>query len=204
MCPFPDLALFCEREAVEKHAVRALIPTFLRRYLRAQAGYTVVELVIAAGLLTIVVGVALSALTSMLQAQPASQEWGHTVASAQAGMYRMTRELRQGANVKLISGYKMSADVVVSGATQHVLYQCDLSSSCTRKSTTAPTAPPAEGAGGAAVISSLQNFALGTAVFTSPSSRYYQVAVIVRSAGTLTTAHTHNVYLTDGFFARNS
>ena len=97
-----------------------------------------------------------------------------------------------------------SADVVISGKTQHILYQCDLSSSCTRKSTTAPAAAPARGAGGVTVIGSLQNLAVGTPVFTSPSSRYYQVAVILRSAGTLTTSHTHNVYLTDGFFARNS
>jgi hypothetical protein len=169
--------------------VHARISTFLRKFLRAQAGFTVIEQVVAAGLLAFVVGIALTALNSMMRAQPADQEWGHTVANGQAGIYQMTRELRQGLNVKLISGYRMSADV---------------SSSCTRKSTTAPAAPPAEGAGGAPVITSLQNVSVGTPVFTSPSSRYFQVAVILRSAGTLTTAHTHNVYLTDGFFARNS
>ena len=184
--------------------MHAPIPTFLRKFLRAQAGFTIIEQVVAAALLAFVVAIALTALDSMMRAQPADQEWGHTVANAQAGVYKMTRELRQGLNVKLISGYRMSADVVVSGATRHVLYQCDLSSSCTRKSTTAPAAPPAEGAGGAPVIISLQNVSVATPVFTSPYSRYYQVAVILRSAGTLTTSHTHNVYLTDGFFARNS
>ena len=118
----------------------------------------------------------------------------------------MTRELRQGLNVTLVTGYVVSADVVVSGATQHVLYQCDLSSSCTRKSTTAPAAAPTRGAGGAPVISNLQNYTLTVPVpvFTAPVSRYWKVTVIIRSAGALTTGHTHNVSLSDGFYARNS
>jgi prepilin-type N-terminal cleavage/methylation domain-containing protein len=176
----------------------------IRKRLRAQAGFTLIEQVIAMGVFAIVMAITLGALESMLRAAPAAQEWAHTVSDTQAGIYRMTRELRQGLNVTLVTGYVVSADVVVGGATQHVLYQCDLSSSCTRKSTTAPTAAPSRGAGGATVISNLQNYSLGTAVFTSPASRYYKVAVIIRSAGALTTQHTHNVSLTDGFFARNS
>jgi prepilin-type N-terminal cleavage/methylation domain-containing protein len=176
----------------------------MRERIWDQGGFTLIEQLVAMVILAIVVGATLTALETMLKAAPADQEWSHTVANTQAGIYRMTRELRQGVNVTLVTGYVMSADVVFGGKTQHVLYQCDLSSSCTRKSTTAPAAVPARGAGGATVISSLQNFSLGTPVFTSPSSRYYQVAVIVRSAGELTTKHTHNVTLTDGFFARNS
>ena len=188
----------------EKRAVLRLPTSRIYEHLRAQDGFTLIEQLVAIVLLAIVMGVTLIALETMMRAAPADQEWSHTVANTQAGMYRMTRDLRQGLNVTLVTGYVVSADLVVGGATQHVLYQCDLSSSCTRKSTTAPTAAPARGAGGATVIGSLQNFTLGTPVFTSPSSRYYQVAVIVRSAGALTTKHTHNVTLTDGFFARNS
>jgi prepilin-type N-terminal cleavage/methylation domain-containing protein len=176
----------------------------IRERLGAQHGFTLVEQLVAMLLLAIVTGATLTVLESLMRVAPADQEWTHTVANTQAGMYRITRELRQGLNVTLVTPYVASADVVVAGTTRHVLYQCDLSSSCTRKSTTAPTAAPARGAGGAPVISNLQNFSLGTPVFTSPSSRYYAVVVIVRSAGSLTTAHTHNVSLTDGFFARNS
>jgi prepilin-type N-terminal cleavage/methylation domain-containing protein len=171
---------------------------------REQGGFTLIEQLIAMVLSLIVVGATLTALESMLKAAPANQEWSHTVANTQAGLFRMTRELRQGLNVTLVTAYVMSADVVISGKTQHVLYQCDLSSSCTRKSTTAPEAAPARGAGGATLIGFVQSYSLSTPVFTSPSSKYFQVAVIVRSAGALTTAHTHNVSLTDGFFARNS
>jgi hypothetical protein len=41
-------------------------------------------------------------------------------------------------------------------------------------------------------------------VFTNPTSKYFKVTIIVRSAGALTTKHTHNVTLVDGFYARNS
>jgi hypothetical protein len=163
------------------------------------------EQLITMVIFVVVLGVTLTALETLMRVQPADQEWSHTVANTQAGLFRMTRELRQGLNVTLVTGYVMSADVIISGATEHVLYQCDLNSSCTRKSTTAPAAAPARGASGAVtLISNVQNVSLGTPVFTSPSSRDYQVALLVRSAGALTTAHTHNVSLTDGFFARNS
>ena len=179
----------------------------MRSRLRAQAGFTLVEQLVSMVVLAIIVGATLTALESMMKAAPADQEWSQTVADTQAGIYRMTRELRQGTNVTLVTGYVVSADVLVGGATQHVLYQCDLGSSCTRKSTTAPTAAPARGAGGAPVINYLQNYSLEQPVFTSPSSKYFEVKVIVRSAGAITTAqtkHSHNVSLTDGFYARNS
>jgi hypothetical protein len=163
-----------------------------------------VEQLVAMVLLAVVMGATLTALESMLRAQPADTEWNYTVANAQAGLYRMTRELRQGTNVTLVTEYVASADVLVNGATRHVLYQCDLSSSCTRKATTAPTAAPSRGAGGETVIGSVESYPEKKPVFTSPASKYFQIAVIVRSAGALTTAHTHNITLTDGFFARNS
>jgi prepilin-type N-terminal cleavage/methylation domain-containing protein len=175
-----------------------------RAFLQAQDGFTLVEQLITVALLSIVVGATLTVLDSMLRSAPGNAEWSHTVADTQAGLSRMTRELRQATNVTLVTPYVASADVLIGGSTRHVLYQCDLSSSCTRESTTAPAAPPSRGAGGALLIGNLQNYTLGTPVFVSPASRYYQVQVIVRSAGALKTAHTHNVRLTDGFLARNT
>jgi prepilin-type N-terminal cleavage/methylation domain-containing protein len=183
----------------------------VRRSLRVQDGFTLIEQLVAMVILAIVIGATLTALETLMRAAPADQEWGHTVSETQSGLYRMTRELRQGTSMTLVTGYVMSADVAVSGKTVHVLYQCDLSSSCTRKSTIAPAAAPARGAGGAPVIGLgatgggyLKNLALTKPVFTESASKYFKVEVIVNSAGPLTTKHTHNVTLVDGFFARNS
>jgi Tfp pilus assembly protein PilW len=184
--------------------VSRLPATHTPSLIRGQAGFSLVEQLIALVLLTTVMGATLTALESMLRSTPANEEWNHTVADTQAGLFRMTRELRQGFNVTLVTEYVASADVVVNGATRHVLYQCDLSSACTRKFTTAPTAAPARGAGGETLMGNVQSYTEKKPVYTSPASKYFQIAVIVRSAGSVKTAHTHNITLTDGFFARNS
>ena len=150
----------------------------------------------------IVIAATLTALSTIMKSSTASEQWGHTVGDTQTGMYSMTRELRQAQNVTLVTGYVVSGDVVVGGAIQHVLYQCDLASTCTRASSAVAT--PARGASGVSIINYVQNYALGVPVFTTPTSRYVQVTVKVRSAGSLTTAHTHVYSLTDGFFTRNT
>jgi prepilin-type N-terminal cleavage/methylation domain-containing protein len=177
----------------------------MRACVCAQGGFTLVEQLVVLVILTIVVGATLTALNSLMKAAPADQEWSHIVADAQSGMYRMTRELRQGFNVTLVTGYVASADVVVNGSTKHVLFQCDLSSTCTRKFTTAPAAAPARGAGGATLIKYAQNFAQSTPVFTATATKYYEVKLVVRSGGAQSkSTHTHNVTLVDGFLTRNS
>ena len=180
----------------------------LLRRAREQAGFTLIEQLVAILILGLVVGATLTAFETMLKAAPADQEWGHTVANTQAGIYKMTRELRQAVSLTLVTAYVVSADVVESGKTVHVLYQCDLSSQCSRKATTAPTAAPARGCTTekecAPVVRSLQSFSLSKPIFTLPATKYVKVEMIVRSAGALTTKHTHNVTLVDGFYARNS
>jgi prepilin-type N-terminal cleavage/methylation domain-containing protein len=184
------------------------------RRARQQAGFTLVEQLVAILILGTVVGATLTAFETMLKATPADQEWSHTVANTQAGIYKMTRELRQATTVTLVTAYVVSADVVLSGKTVHVLYQCDLETRCSRKATTAPTAAPARGCAGASeaakekecppVVRFVQSFTLSKPIFTLPATKYVKVEMVVRSAGEITTKHTHNVTLVDGFYARNS
>ena len=184
------------------------------RRARDHAGFTLIEQLVAILILGLVVGATLTAFETMLKAAPADQEWGHTVANTQAGIYKMTRELRQAVSLTLVTAYVVSADVVEGGKTVHVLYQCDLESRCSRKATTAPTAAPARGCPGATqpikekecppVVRSVQSFSLSKPIFTLPATKYVKVEMVVRSAGELTTKHTHNVTLTDGFYARNT
>ncbi len=157
-------------------------------------------------LLAIVLSAALTLLERTWALEPADQEWNHAVRESQVGLYRMTRELRQGTNISMSSAYVISADVKEGSpaATQHVLYQCDQSSTCTRKSTTAPAAAPTTGAGGVPVINNVKNQALSLPVFTQPSTNYFQVAIKVPSQGKLkTTGSFHTITFSDGFFARN-
>lgn len=170
------------------------------RLIKDEDGVTLVELLVTTLLLTLVLGATLTVLDALSRAAPAEQEWSHTLANTQAAAYRMTRELRQATSVSLITPYVASADIAASGATKHVLYECDLNSSCTRKSST--TSPPARGTGGGLLIGAVQNVAQSVPVFTQ-SGKYFQVTLKVRSAGALNTPHTHVMTYSDGFLARN-
>src|ERR1700682_3260471 len=88
-----------------------------RKRLSAQAGCSLVEQLVTMVLLSVVVGLTLTALETLVRAAPANQEWAHTVADAQAGVYQITRELRQGVNVTLVTPYVASADVVTKAGT---------------------------------------------------------------------------------------
>jgi prepilin-type N-terminal cleavage/methylation domain-containing protein len=170
------------------------------RLIEDQEGFTLVELLVTMLLLTIVLGATLNVLDSLTSAAPAEQEWSHTMADTQTAAYRMTRELRQATTLSLITPYVVSADIAASGTTSHVLYECDLNSSCTRKASTASA--PTRGAGGEKLIGAVQNLALSSPVFTQ-AGKYFQVTLKVRSASTLTTAHAHVMTYSDGFLARN-
>jgi hypothetical protein len=156
-----------------------------------------------------VLGATVSMLTTAWKVVPGDIEWNHTIEDSQTSLYRMTRELRQGTNLTIISGYRFSADVVLAGQTQHVLWQCDIASTCTRKSTVAPAAAPAQGAGGTTMIGNVQNASLSPAVpmFTQPTTNYFQVVLKVKSTGSVaaaTSKRSHTITFTDGFYGRNA
>jgi Tfp pilus assembly protein PilW len=171
-----------------------------------EAGSSLVELLMVLLMLTVVVGASLSLLEKTWQQTPRDLEWNATMQDTRTAMYRMTRELRQATNLTLISGYSVSGDVVLSGQTQHVLWQCDIGTTCTRSATVAPAAPPGQGAGGAPMISNVQNKTLSpqVPVFSQPSTTYFQVVMKVRAAGAMAAGSTsHTVTFTDGFDGRN-
>jgi type II secretory pathway pseudopilin PulG len=172
------------------------------RVREGQAGWTLVELLIGTSILSVVMGAVLALLSTTWANQPADQEWNHQVEDTRTGVYRMTRDLRQGTSISLLSAYRMSADVRLNGVTTHVLYQCDLGSVCTRKSSTG--APPSPGAGGDVIASHVRNVTNGVPVFTQPAPGYFKVTVQASATGTYTTNASHTLTYTDGFFARNN
>ena len=159
-------------------------------------------MLIGASILSVVMGAVLSLLATTWAKQPADQEWNHQVEDTRTGVYRMTRDLRQGTSITVLSAYRMSADVRLNGVTQHLLYQCDLSGVCTRKASSG--APPSPGPGGAVMTRHVVNVANGVPVFTQPSPGYFKVTVQASATGAYKTNASHTLTYTDGFYARNN
>jgi prepilin-type N-terminal cleavage/methylation domain-containing protein len=167
-----------------------------------QEGWTLVELLISVSILSVVMAAVLALLDTTWSHQPADQEWNHQIEDTRTGVYRMTRDLRQGTSISLLSAYRMSADVRLNGVTTHVLYQCDLGGVCTRKTSTG--ASPSAGAGGDVIANHVLNATNGVPVFTQPSPGYFKVAVQASATGSYTTNASHTLTYTDGFYARNN
>jgi prepilin-type N-terminal cleavage/methylation domain-containing protein len=171
-----------------------------------EAGFSLIELLMVLLLLTLVMGASLSLLEKTWRQTPRDLEWNYAMQDTRTAMYRMTRELRQATNLSLISGYRVSGDVVLNGQTQHVLWQCDIGITCTRSATVAPAAAPAQGAGGVVMIRNVQNTTLSpqVPVFSQPATTFLQVVVKVRAAGAVNAGSaSHTVTFTDGFDGRN-
>jgi prepilin-type N-terminal cleavage/methylation domain-containing protein len=182
--------------------MRAILKRARGRIRDPQSGFTLVEMLIAAAIMSVVMGAVLALLSATWSNQPADQEWNHQVEDTRTGVYRMTRELRQGTAISLISGYRISADVRLNGVVQHVLYQCDVAGTCTRKASAAGV--PATGPGGEVVARNVLNAANGVPVFTQPSTGFFKVLVQVAATGSYQTPASHTLTYTDGVYARNN
>src|SRR3954454_9136727 len=96
--------------------------------LRDESGWTLVELTIAAALLAVVLTAVLTLLDMTNRQAPGDQERAHDLRETQVGVYRMTRELRQGYSLALPSPDAVGAHVYAGGADHDVVYDCPGSS----------------------------------------------------------------------------
>ena len=110
----------------------------LARAGRDEAGFTLVELLVATMLGLVVIGAAVTAFTASIQTQPSISSRASQVQQARVAMERITRELRQGqgwgsgtSNPSQLSVVTYSADC---GATRpcEVTYSCT-AGTCTRR-----------------------------------------------------------------------
>jgi len=192
------------------------------RIARSEDGFTVVELLISFVLLTLAIGAISTVLTTSQTQATASVERQNAIQEAETGLYRMTRELRQGAlpaGGTLPTSPGDQLDLVVG--TQRVFYDCAVQSAgyhaCVRYSTTTLATRPGPSCGSCAnlttqtVIDRLANGvsagANGTAVFTPNSATTptrYDETVQTPSKGALRPGSTSLVTFNDAIYLRNA
>ena len=190
--------------------------------LESERGFTLIELLITATVLTLVVGATLAILDTSSQKARNDIDRQDAISEAQSGLYRMTRELRQGTAVRganLPNTGTDSIEMVVKNV--RVLYNCAVVSpinsayhQCVRYASSDVNVPPTTN--GQVVIDRVMN---GTGfpapanipVFTPNSATTptgYNVTIEVPSKGERFNAANNSfqskVTLNDGIYLRNA
>jgi prepilin-type N-terminal cleavage/methylation domain-containing protein len=179
---------------------------------REEAGFTLVELLVASGLLLVVLAAVLALLESSNGIAARDQERTHAIRDAQVGVYAMTKELRQAFSIVSSSPYLIEVHVWKDGADHDVTYDCTGTSSagpplgqCVRYETTG------SGQGAASVVVDRLINKSGSGrppVFTysangSGHTTYATVHVEAPSKGERAQGYGYRVTFDDGFFMRN-
>jgi len=123
-----------------------------------EAGFTLVELLIAGILGLVVVGAAVTVFTASIRSEPGISSRAAQIQQARTTMERLTRELRQGSGVALASPSQLSINTYVDSATcggapSPTAIECRVTYSCSAGECTRSEAQPADGsAPGPAVV----------------------------------------------------
>ena len=186
----------------------------IRRRLRQQSGFSLIELLVVMSLFLFVMGAALSVMDTGGKAGPRDAERANAIREQQVGLYRMIRELRQAHQVLGTSPRSMEVLVRIARngthENRHVAYYCSEESpgKCIRKETNIGQPLPANGE---VVIDRVLNWtASSQPVFDFPGDAsngvtpsYVTVRVEVPAAGEKPNGFRNRLTLEDGFHARN-
>lgn len=193
-----------------------------RARLRLQAGFTLIELIVASALGLILTSAALAALEAGQRTQLRDTEWALIVQEGRTGLARMVGELREATTIKSASSSAITFEALAAGKEYEISYNCAEAQTgtsfdqCVRKAVVKGGTLPSTGT---PVIKDVLN---GTSadqpggkedpVFAeySPNStkpNVITVKVVLPSGGTLKLAaastEKHQIVLEDDAFLRN-
>jgi prepilin-type N-terminal cleavage/methylation domain-containing protein len=129
-----------------------------RQALSESAGFTLVEMLVAMTIATVVIGAAVMVFTAGVRNQPRIETQAHAITSGRTTMERIVRELRQGSGP--VAGTTPSAssisivtyvDSTCAGVPSSVAAQCSVSYTCANGTCTRRVAQPNGSSPGAAV-----------------------------------------------------
>jgi type II secretory pathway pseudopilin PulG len=181
------------------------------RRLLEDAGFTLVELLVASVAAIVVFSATLVLLHSSQQVQARDSEWALVMQEDRAGLARMVRDMRQATKVEEAKPGKIVFLATIGGKSWKISYECGVAQSgttfteCLRLAAEAGNALPGTGPATARDVLN------GSAVFSySPSTaepKLVTAKIELPAKGTLKQAgssgYNHNVVLEDGAFMRN-
>jgi prepilin-type N-terminal cleavage/methylation domain-containing protein len=182
--------------------------------LAAQSGFTLVELLIAMVVLTVVLLGTASALNLISRVAVREQARAFALGDARVGVARMTRELREAQQVFSTGDGWMDVEIVIAGQPTRILYRCDWQPAgatyrqCVRAMSTDLSQAPDPTTGQVIVDRVLNGTAYDPSdpVFTftpdGTNPTYVEARVVVPANGT-GSGYSHHLVLDDGFYMRN-
>jgi hypothetical protein len=99
--------------------------------LAEDAGFTLVELLVASALAIVVFGAVLAMLESSQQVQARDTEWALTLQEDRAGLARMVRDIRQATKVEEAKPSAIFFLATIGGKSWKIKYECNVSQSGT-------------------------------------------------------------------------
>lgn len=187
---------------------------------RADAGFTLIEVLVAAALSLIVFSATLAALGVSQNMQSRDSEWALVIQEGRAGLARMVREIRQAYSIRSATESSLDFYATIGGKDLEIYYGCDVTQpgtgyyECVRLQTEAGSPLPALSTG-APIIRDVLN---GTAADEKdPIFREYSpnaiapdlvtVKLALPASGTLNLGsakgYSHQIVLTDNAYIRN-
>lgn len=175
------------------------------RSLKEQRGFTLVEGLVTASLMTVILAAVLSLGETSQKLAPRDEERAFTLRDAQVGLSGMTRELRQSYTLNSYTATSMDVLVRTGGASRRVVYDCNQThptqptmKRCSRweivggnPTTKVPVVP----------LVSAASFTYEPAGTTPPW--YVRMKLDIPAKGDRSNGYKHKVVLDDGFYMRN-
>jgi Tfp pilus assembly protein PilW len=143
------------------------------RSLRGEGGFSMIDVLVAAGLSLMLIGVGSTVMVTVFRAQPGQTDRGNKIEDSRNAMERLTREIRQGSTIYSATPTQVSFLTYVhsatcGGAASDTAIRCVVTYNCTSSSCSrTEAAPPPSTASGPAVtvisgLSSSSVFGYGT------------------------------------------
>jgi prepilin-type N-terminal cleavage/methylation domain-containing protein len=183
--------------------------------LGSQAGFTLVEMLIAAALSLVVFGGVLAALETSQRVQNRDTEWALNIQEGRTGLSRMLGEIRQAYSLKGTTANSIDFYATLGGVKQEVYYECDVAQAgtsfheCVRLAVEAGKSLPALSTG----VPLVRNLLNPSSVFSysdtsvPTASDVVTAKVELPASGTLKLAgasvYSHHIVLTNDAYIRN-
>lgn len=175
--------------------------------LRSEKGMSLMELLVGMALMSVVMLALLALLDSAIQTAPRDEERANSIREGQAGLYVMTRELRQANKVWTPGKTQIYVNI---GDDKHVLYDCgvvhpedETQRQCLRWEAAIGSELPL-GDPGQVVVERRMPGDVFTYAPSLINPTYVKVHIQLPQSGDRADGYRANLVLDDGFYLRNT